>query len=134
MNCIIYLIESSSTDKVYIGSTIKSLNNRWSKHKNDYSRYLRKILHFKSSYDVVKFPDAKIRQLCRAEVPTKLDMYKLEAFYISQYPNAVNRQKPANQHPLLTQEHTCKCGTTCFLSSLNNHVRSKKHMSYESKK
>jgi hypothetical protein len=129
----IYIIKSPHTDKVYVGSTVNSLNKRKSKHYNDFSRYNRKILHYKTSYDVIKEGDCMFETLAVIEVPNKLEMYKLESFYIKQYPTAVNKQKPANQHPLLCKEHTCSCGTTCFLSSLTNHVRSKKHIAHISK-
>lgn len=134
MKATIYLIRSKNTDKVYVGSTINTLSNRRSKHYNDYSRYNRKILHYKTSYEVIGAGDCSFETLAIIDVPTKLDMYKLEAFYIQQYPTAINKQKPANQHPMLCKEHTCECGSVCFISSLTNHVRSKKHISYMSKK
>lgn len=133
MKAIIYLIRSPNTDKVYVGSTINSLHIRRSKHYNDYSRYNRGILHYKTSYEVIKAGDCIFETLAQIEVPTKLDIYKLESFYIKQYPTAINKQQPANQHSLLYKVHTCECGSSCFLSSLTNHVRSKKHISFTTK-
>lgn len=133
MKATIYIIRSPNTEKVYIGSTINDLHVRKSKHYNDFSRYNRKILHYKTSYEVIKAGDCIFDTLAVIDVPTKLDMYKLEAFYIKQYPTAINKQKPSNQHPALCKEHTCVCGATCFLSSLTNHVRSKRHISFMTK-
>ena len=133
MKATIYLIRSPNTDKVYVGSTINPLHIRKSKHYNDFSRYNRKILHYKTSYEIIKAGDCIFETLAIVEVPTKLDIYKLESFYIKQYPTAINKQKPANQHPALCKEHTCECGAVCFLSSLTNHVKSKRHISFMTK-
>ena len=56
----IYKISSDQTDKVYYGSTTKTLNQRLSKHKKDYRQYLNGNYHFVTSFDIVKFDDCKI--------------------------------------------------------------------------
>ena len=60
--CKIYKLVSSQTDKVYIGSTCqKQLSKRLGQHRQDYNRYLNgKKKEYMSSYEIVKYPDAKI--------------------------------------------------------------------------
>ena len=61
----VYRIKSPHSDKVYIGGTFQTLNQRFSEHKSQYKRWLRgdpKALYY-SSYEVLKLGDAYIEQV-----------------------------------------------------------------------
>jgi hypothetical protein len=93
MLCKIYKITSSNTNKIYIGSTIQSLQTRLKGHINDYKKYCkfwndnddtgnpnccssRKILMLKSFN--IEMVDEFIYQ-------TKKDIHLREQFYINLY-------------------------------------------------
>ena len=57
----IYKITSFQTDDIYIGSTCNPyLSTRFSKHKNNYKSYLNGDFNYISSFEIMKYPDAKI--------------------------------------------------------------------------
>ena len=59
--CKIYKLVSSQTDKIYIGSSCqKQLSKRLGQHKTDYKKYLNGKNRYMSSFEIVKYPDAKI--------------------------------------------------------------------------
>lgn len=78
----VYKISSEESRKCYIGSTKQTINERFSKHKHDYKRYNNGTHHYVSSYEVVKYPDAKIELLEEVECDTLKDLRKLESKYI----------------------------------------------------
>ena len=57
----IYKIESSQCEKIYIGSTcVPTLAKRMAKHRYNYRFYLNGKYHFVTSFDLLKYDDAKI--------------------------------------------------------------------------
>jgi gas vesicle protein len=58
--CKVYKIISNQTDKVYIGSTCQELSQRLADHRQTYNRYLKGKTHYVSSFEILKYPDAKI--------------------------------------------------------------------------
>ena len=85
----IYKIVSNECDKVYIGSTFQNINIRFSKHKHDLKRWKDGRFRFVSSFDIIKYPDAKIIELSSYENITKKDLLKLEDDFIKNN-NTVN--------------------------------------------
>jgi GIY-YIG catalytic domain len=57
----IYEIISDHTKKVYIGSTVLKLNIRLNIHKNHYKKWKQGQFDYLSSFQVVKYRDARIR-------------------------------------------------------------------------
>lgn len=49
----IYKITSSQTDKIYIGSTIKTLSVRFAKHKTDYNRFINGKQNYVTSFEIL---------------------------------------------------------------------------------
>ncbi len=88
----IYRIVSSECDGVYIGSTTQQLNTRFYKHKNHYKRYLDGYGNFCTSYEIVKFMDAKLELVHEGLFDSKKDMEKFEGETIRTTPNAVNKR------------------------------------------
>ena len=55
----IYKIQSSLTDKIYIGSTCQALSQRMAGHMKDYKIYLKdNTKRYISSYEIIKLGDA----------------------------------------------------------------------------
>ena len=78
----IYMIKSKQTDKVYIGSTIKTLNIRFRGHKT---------LKDCTSQEILKYSDAKIELIECYECENKEQLTRREGEYIKKY-NCVNER------------------------------------------
>ena len=67
----IYKISSTRGKKAYIGSTFYDLKDKFRMHKNHYASYKNGKMHYVSSFDVLKYPDARITLLetypCRSK-------------------------------------------------------------------
>lgn len=87
----IYKITSSKTEKIYIGSTSKNIYTRKEQHDNDYLNYINgQSRKYCSSYQILKYEDAKIFMLEEFENITKKDLIKKEQEYINNEKNSVN--------------------------------------------
>ncbi len=87
----IYKITSSECDGVYIGSTTKQLNVRFSNHKSHYKMYLAGNMNYLTSFEVLKFVDAQIELIHEGLFNGKKDMGKFDGDTIRTTPNAVNK-------------------------------------------
>jgi hypothetical protein len=87
----VYKIVSSETDKVYIGSTIRPLYERLSVHKEKYKLYLKGEQHYVTSFEIVKFSDARIELLHEDLFASKADLHRLEGQYMLSTDNCVNK-------------------------------------------
>ena len=87
----IYKIVSSECDGCYIGSTIQQLSQRFSDHKHDYKRYLAGKQSCVTSFEVIKFADARIELIHEGVFDSKKDLERLEGAMIMTTPNAVNK-------------------------------------------
>ena len=67
----IYLLSSATGRVCYVGSTFYPLEDKLRMHKNHYSAFKHGTMHYVSSYDVLKHPDAKIRLLAKCACKTK---------------------------------------------------------------
>jgi hypothetical protein len=70
----IYLINSNSTEKYYIGSTKTMLYQRFANHKLDYKNYQNKKANFgkhREIYDILKYADVSITLLENYECDDK---------------------------------------------------------------
>ena len=80
----IYAIKSNKTDKVYIGSTLKTIEKRLSRHKNNYKNYLKGTYHYVSSFDIIQHDDVYIELLEEVNVENKQELCKIEGKYIKE--------------------------------------------------
>ena len=67
----IYKICNKNCDKIYIGSTVKSLKERFSKHKYKYKQYLEGKYHFTTSFEIIKDSTSYIEQLAEVNFNDK---------------------------------------------------------------
>jgi len=86
----VYKIISNETDKCYIGSTTKSINERFSNHKSKYKMYVNGKYHYVTSFDIIKYDDAIIVLIDEIEFEDKQELHKLEGKYIREL-NCVNK-------------------------------------------
>ena len=59
----IYILKCNITKKIYIGSTIQTLNRRMSEHKCSYKRYEEGKTHYITSHEIIKNNNYCIRLL-----------------------------------------------------------------------
>ena len=78
----IYKLIDNSNDKVYIGSTCRSLNQRLSEHKSGYKRFLKGLYYNTKSFDIIKNNDYKIDLIENCKIKTKEELIERERYYI----------------------------------------------------
>jgi hypothetical protein len=78
----IYKITSPQTNKVYYGSTILSLKERFRLHYVKYKRYINGKITKLEVFDILQFDDSKIELLDEYEVNTQKELLIYERKYI----------------------------------------------------
>ena len=74
----IYVIKSSQTEDIYIGSTITTLSKRFGCHKNQCEKYLEGKSNYISSFEILKYEDAYIELLDDYPCNTKQELLMKE--------------------------------------------------------
>ncbi len=92
VNGQIYRIYSESTDLVYIGSTTKTLSDRFSQHKCDYSTWQKGSYPYVTSFAIFKIGNAKIELIENFTCNDVKELRKREGEIIKTTPNCVNKQ------------------------------------------
>jgi hypothetical protein len=102
MLCKIYKITSNNTNKIYIGSTIKSLQERFKGHIRDYKNFCKFWFENDdngnpnccSSRKILRYGDYNIEMIDEFTYQTKEDINLREQFYINLYSEiCVNESK-----------------------------------------
>lgn len=94
----IYKISSPQCDKFYIGSTIKTLKARLSKHKADYKIYLEKgIGSCMTSFEIVKFDDCIIELIKDVNCESKKELERIEGECILEHHDRILNKKVAGR-------------------------------------
>ena len=89
----IYKIISSMTDKIYIGSTCLSLEQRLAIHKSSYKVFLNGKRRNVSSFEIVKYEDCMILLIEEIQYESNNQLLDRERFYIENN-NCVNLHIP----------------------------------------
>lgn len=99
----IYRIYSPSNPDAgeYIGASVQSLSSRMCKHRDHYQRYLAGTFHKLSSFDILKYDDARIELVEECPCENKEQLSKKEGEYIRGGSNIVNMVIPGRTK----QEH-----------------------------
>ena len=145
INGNIYKIVSQNTDKIYIGSTTKSLIKRLLGHEKDYRSYKRGKMNYVTSFKILEYGQYHIELIESVEFDTKDELRKLEGFYINKYRNiCINRcvagqtkqetnkiyrvqnRDKLNKHN--KQILNCLCGKTYTRCNKSNHEKTKFHI------
>ena len=91
----IYKLTSPDTDKVYVGSTTKTLNERLWGHKCSYIAFAQSEKGRRvATFEILKCSNVNIDLLVEETFTSKKDMYILEGRYIQATPNCVNKCNP----------------------------------------
>jgi hypothetical protein len=92
----IYAIKSKHTDKLYIGSTIKKLEDRFKKHKYDYKYYNSgDATKYITSFEIIKHADAYIELLETVCCVNDIELKEHEKrYYIIHKNNIINKNRP----------------------------------------
>ena len=80
-NSIIYKIFSPSTDEVYVGSSVRTKEERFYKHKYDYKNYKLKKRRYCSSFEILKYDDCEINVLENFSCNNVKELHKREGYY-----------------------------------------------------
>ena len=86
----IYILRSTQTQDVYIGSTTSSLNKRLTEHKADLTSFTNKKKNYRTSFEIVKFDDVTIEILELFPCNNKQELEVREGFHIRNDLNSVN--------------------------------------------
>ena len=152
----IYKLTSSQTDKVYIGSTIKSLNDRFSGHKYHYKSWLKSQVNKITSCDLLQYTDVKIELIKEFPCESRKELEKEEGKMILDN-NCVNKEiagrtrkeyrddnkdkikiqmkeyRAVNKNKINEQskkKYDCECGGNYIYVNKSRHFKSKKHLKF----
>ena len=104
----VYKISSPHTDKVYIGSTIRTIKQRFQNHKSNYKMYMNGKYKFMTSFTVFENGDAVIEEVEKLENVTIEELHFREGYVIRNTENVVNKHIPGRTRLEYTKENTEK--------------------------
>jgi hypothetical protein len=91
----IYKIISSQTPNVYIGSTCEpKLCRRMTGHRRQYGYWKKNNKRYYSSFEILKYDDAKIILIEKFSCFSKDELVSRENFYVNSTPNCINNYRP----------------------------------------
>ena len=86
----IYKLTSPSTNKIYIGSTTLTINNRLIRHRASFRRFNRNRGRYYSAYELMMYPDVVCEIIERVDFNDKEFLRERENFHIFHNDNCVN--------------------------------------------
>jgi len=95
----IYIIRSTCTTDVYIGSTDETLNRRLQNHETDFRRHLNEKYGYVTSFELICQDDYRIELLEEMQYDEDSELVAKEQQYINADPNAVNKYLSNNVAP-----------------------------------
>jgi len=103
----IYIIRSTCTTDVYIGSTDETLNRRLQYHENHFRRHLNEKMNYVTSFEMICQDDYRIELLEEIQYDEDSELIAREQQYINADPNCVNKLLSNNVAPrtLRTREY-----------------------------
>lgn len=107
---IIYMIKSKNSDKIYIGSTIHTLNVRLYRHFYDYRRYLTtRPTAYITSFELIKHGKENIiiELIEKNEFNNIRELREKEMEYINKFDNVLNKEKKQYK---IYEKYLCECG------------------------
>jgi len=100
----IYIIRSTCTSDVYIGSTEETLRRRLQTHENDFRRHLNEKHHYVTSFELICQDDYRIELLETIQFDEDSELVAKEQQYIMADPRAVNKNLSNNVTPRTLRE------------------------------
>ena len=137
----IYKIVSKLTDKIYIGSTRQTLEDRFRRHKCEYTAYLKSNIGSTTSIELLKYEDCEIVliELFTCESKTELKRREGEiqlaniGIIVNQRIAGRTVEESSAQYRLDNKEKIaapfkCECGSIVWYNNKSRHNKSKKHI------
>ncbi len=90
----VYKLTSVTTNKVYIGSTILSLNDRLIRHRACFRRYNRRQGNYTSANELLMYPDCTCELVETVHFNDVQFLRERESYYILHADNCVNKRNP----------------------------------------
>ena len=87
----IYKLTSGQTDKVYIGSTTRTINRRFTEHRRNFKLWMDGHTNYVTSVELCKFDDCKVELIYQGLFDSKKDLLRLEGEYIGNNNDCVNK-------------------------------------------
>jgi GIY-YIG catalytic domain len=133
-----YKITSTNTPKVYIGSTVKNLEERLLGHTVAYTNYKNGYGNRTTSFIIIEFKNYSIHLLETALCLTKDDRNSIEQKHILSMPTYVNIMMPGRTQKQYYQDNkiknsekqTCYCSGRYAIRNKLIHFKSKKHQNF----
>ena len=148
-----YRIVSSNTEKVYVGSTEHTIEERLRGHEYDYKHFQESKDNYKTSFDILELKEYSIHLIETLECETRKDRDTIECKHIINTPNTVNKYMPGRTRTQYRQDHkeqsqqyrednkqqhqqnanqkqNCICGGKYTTANKSTHEKSKKHQHY----
>ena len=141
----IYKIVDNTNDNIYIGSTCEpTLARRLAQHKKDYSKYIKGVRGFTTSFLILENNDYDIVLIEDVKCDNKDQLFQRERYYQDSIPN-VNKLKNARTseenisvHNLSNKVYennlkkSCVCGGKYIdnISKRTKHFDTTKHQTY----
>jgi hypothetical protein len=100
-----YKITSANTDKVYIGSTKKDINERLQNHEAQYRLFKDGKYHNVTSFEILECKDYKIELLENKVCQSKEERDTVECKYIINTHNTVNKYLPGRTPEQYNQDN-----------------------------
>ena len=135
----IYKIVSSSTDRIYIGSTYKTLLRRFAGHGSNFKRYQKGTYSYVSSFDLLRFDDAEIHLVESYPCESKQALLARETYWMREYRSVIVNKHVAStgltkleynkqRNETLPRFNCTACNYFCDRRAKQKHLRTKKHI------
>jgi len=125
----IYKLESYQTEDFYIGSTCQPLCERLAQHKSHYKCFQHGKGHYRTSYEILKYPDAKITLIEYFPCNSKEELEAREGKWIREL-NRVNKRIEGRTKKEYCKEHSEKLAKTASEWHQKNREKHLKQMKY----
>lgn len=135
----IYLLRSSQTTDVYIGSTTKNyLSQRIAQHKSAYKRYLNKTYGYMTSFELIKYDDVAIELIETFPCNSSDELHAREGHHIRNIqcinkiiPGRTPKEYREENSESIKEKFTCECGGKYTWQHKARHMNSEKHKKFE---
>ena len=121
------IVDLTTENNIYVGSTCQTLEKRLSGHVKDY-----KCNKYVTSYEVLKNGNYEIQLIENYPCDSKYELFKRERYFIETMncvnqviPTRTNRERiDANRH----NQTICECGMRYTTKNKKDHLKTKQHI------
>jgi hypothetical protein len=147
----LYRLKCLSTNKQYIGSTLKPLRARLQQHECFYRHYDQKKQQYYTSFEILKNNNYEIELIEKFEFNHLLELKQREQYYILNSENVVNNNIPTRtmkeyyidkkdvyaqryqnkkNDDRYKKKYECNCGSSYTINNQKHHLNTDKHKKY----